>query len=139
MSNTNPNRISRAAIDSFVMKYTAEKNPSSVKKIVYTTADGKKVTFTPADAMIKGAFEYYQLLGQTYPYHERASELYPITDLAFVMAKNGQKLRWAGKPEDLTSLISIGVVCNFITLEEGSDANKVYIRISDKVKAVPFI
>ncbi len=130
-------RICREAIDAFVLNYTDEKYPNASKKITYTTADGKKVNFSPADAMIKGAYEYYHLLGQTLPYHERKNEVYPISDLAYILTGKGKKIMWARNSEDVTSLISLGVVCNFITLMAGADEKKVYIKISDKVKAVP--
>ncbi len=136
MSETNTTRICREAIDAFVLKYTDKKYPLTAKKIPYTLADGSKVNFTPADAMIKGAYEYYQLLGQTYPYHERKKDVYPISDLAYVMTKAGGKIMWARNSEDVTSLISLGVVCNFITLMAGPDEKKVYVKIADKVPTV---
>ena len=136
MSDTTTKRICREAIDAFVLKFTDKKYPLTAKKITYTTADGTKVNFTPADAMIKGAYEYYQLLGQTFPFHERKNDVYPISDLAYVCTKTGGKMMWAKNSEDVTSLISLGVVCNFITLMAGPDEKKVYIKVLDKVPTV---
>lgn len=62
-------KISRKALDEFALKYMD--NSGNIHLTQYTLANGEKIFFNQADVMIKGWPEYFYLIGQTFPFHDR--------------------------------------------------------------------
>ncbi len=60
--------------------------------------------------------EFFYLLGQTLPYHDRKSHYYPLHHLGYICDENGKPIPWTKNTADLASFIQIGVhSANLIT------------------------
>ena len=123
-------KISRKAIYEFALKYTHENaKPHSTP---YTLANGKQILFEQADAILNGWPEYYYLLGQTFPFHDRKQSIYDITDLALISDKNGNKVPWSRNSKDITALVSLAYACHFICIRRKSD-NKLVFTLNSSI------
>lgn len=127
-------KLSRKAIDDFALKYTHENaKPHSTP---YTLANGQQILFEQADAILNGWPEYYYLIGQTFPFHDRQQSNYDITDLAFIKDKNGNKVPWSRNPKDITALVTLANACHFIFIKRRQTDKKLEFTLTDSIPAV---
>lgn len=126
-------KISRKALDEFAIKYT-DKTPSE-HATPYALSNGEKIFFEQADAMRKGWPEFYYLIGQTFPFRDRKQVSYDITDLAFILDKNGNKVPWSRNSKDITALVTLANACHYILITRRSD-NKFKFTMNDNIPSI---
>jgi hypothetical protein len=110
-------KLSRQVIDEYALKYT-DTTKEHFHSTSYTLANGKEIEFLHATAAISGWPEYHYLLGQTFPFQDRKQSHYEITDLAFTIDKNGNKVLWSKNPSDVSAFVTIANACHFILLQK---------------------
>ena len=126
-------KISRKAIDEFALKYMD--NSGNIHLTPYTLANGEKIFFNQAHAILNGCPEFYYLVGQTFPFHDRKQVNYNITDLAFIPDKNGNKVPWSRNSKDITSLVILANACHFLFIKRRSD-NKLEFTVTDSIPPI---
>ena len=129
-------KISRKAIDEFALKYMD--NSGNIHLTPYTLANGEKIFFNQVDATLKGRREYYYLIGQTFPFHDRKQVVYDITDLAFIPDKNGNKVPWSRNSKDITALVTLAHACHFILITRRKSDKKLEFTMNDNIPSITY-
>ncbi len=110
MSKFVKRRLSKEAVDAFVLRFTTTEITKSI--VPYTTASGQRVLFDFLPLLFgeeAASDEFNYLLGQTLPYHDRKSLFYPLHHLGYICDENGKPTPWTTKTEDLAAFVQLGI------------------------------